>query len=37
MIPVKTLRNLVLGIYKELYLWIGDQVKLLIKNMKEND
>ena len=33
----KQLRLLIITIYKELYLWLGDYTKILIKNIKETD
>ena len=33
----KQFRLLIINIYKELYLWLGDYTKILIKNIKETD
>ena len=33
----KQLRLLIITIYKELYLWLGDYTKILIKNIKETE
>lgn len=33
----KQFRLLIITIYKELYLWLGDYTKILIKNIKETD